>query len=264
MVIIKVLIFECRADSLTTAATHSPQRFLSQLSTVKGSSRGDSDRSIYEAPNFAGQDIWYGSSPPLFQAVECPDLETMEMFRNLHNLSGQITASLNGTLVLNEAELLEHVCKAERHIESLIHDRGDRRGATTTSDDESTIIQVRSAALAGAIYLYLFLRGISVDSSIFDWMVALLKEDFQSFDSVIGRLYPEEILFWILFVGRAAAVGRNERYWFCARLDVSRRDLMLSSWEEAKSVLGRFAWIEGPADSEYKELWEELDGTPRY
>jgi hypothetical protein len=242
---------------LTTAATHSPQRFQGELSRTKGSSLGINNR----AANPIGDDIWTGPMPALFQDFECPDLQTIEMFRNLHYLSDQITISMSRNNVQNDAKLMENIFKAEQRIELVIHHGG---GTTGLISDNSSITNVQSSALAGVIYVYLFLRDIPVDSSVFDWMVTLLKEGLQSDESVIGQIYPAEVLFWVLFVGRAAAVGRDERHWFCARLDVARRDLMLSSWEEAKGVLRRLAWIEGPGDSEFKELWEELDGTPRY
>lgn len=202
--------------------------------------------------------------PALFQGFECPDLQTIEMFRNLHYLSGKITISMSrNNNVQNDATLMENIFKAEQYVELIIHHGGGTTGTIGLSSGNSSITTVQSSALAGAIYVYFFLRDIPVDSSVFDWMATLLKEGFQWDESVIGQNIPAEVLFWVLFVGRAAAVGRDERHWFCAHLDRARRDLMLSCWEEAKGVLRRLAWIEGPRDSDFKELWEELDGTPR-
>jgi hypothetical protein len=255
-----ILILACSADSLATAATHSPQRFRGELSGTKGSSLGIGNR----AANPIGDDIQTGSMPALFEDFKCPDLQTVEMFRNLHYLSGQVTVSMSRNNVQDDAKLMENISKAEQYVELLIHHGGGKTGTIGLSSDNSSGTNVQSSALAGVIYVYLFLQDIPVDSPVFDWMVALLKEGFQWDESVIGQTYPAEVLFWILFVGRAAAVGRDERYWFCARLDMARRELMLNSWEEARGVLRRLAWIEGPEDSEFKELWEELDGTPRY
>jgi hypothetical protein len=254
-----ILILACSADSLATAATHSPPRFQGELSRTKGSSVGISNR----AANPTGDNIQTGSMPA-FEDFKCPDMQTVEMFRNLHYLSGQVTVSMSRSNIQDDAKLMEKISKAEQYVELLIHYGGGTAGTIGLSSDNSSSTNVQSSALAGAIYVYLFLQHIPVDSPVFDWMVTLLKESFQWDESVIGQPYPAEVLFWILFVGRAAAVGRDERYWFCARLDMARRDLKLKSWDQAKGVLRRFAWIEGPGDPEFKELWEELDGTPWY
>ncbi|KAE9377527.1 hypothetical protein N431DRAFT_478767 [Stipitochalara longipes BDJ] len=65
-----------------------------------------------------------------------------------------------------------------------------------------------------------------------------------------------DFIFWVTFVGAVAAKGRGERSWFVARVVRGAIECGISSWEEAKYVVGNFLWVEGMQE-EWRGVWEE-------
>jgi hypothetical protein len=65
-----------------------------------------------------------------------------------------------------------------------------------------------------------------------------------------------DFIVWVTFVGAAAAKGTRERAWFVARMVRGVMECGISSWEEAKCVLGEFLWVEGMQE-EWRRVWEE-------
>jgi uncharacterized membrane protein len=65
-----------------------------------------------------------------------------------------------------------------------------------------------------------------------------------------------DFILWVTFVGAVAAKGTRDRSWFVARLVRVVMECGISSWEEAKCVLGEILWIEGMQE-EWRRVWEE-------
>ena len=57
-------------------------------------------------------------------------------------------------------------------------------------------------------------------------------------------------------MGAVAANGARERAWFVARVVRGMMECGMSSWEDAKCVLGEFLWAEG-LQEEWRGIWEE-------
>jgi hypothetical protein len=80
---------------------------------------------------------------------------------------------------------------------------------------------------------------------VYDYLVHLLKQDFGNVARTYRQVFPRGVLFWIFFVAASSAEGRPEEWFFRQELAVSRQALRISTWEVAKFVLKKFAWVEG-------------------
>lgn len=188
------------------------------------------------------------------------------MFKDLQYLSAKIATSDNGFLMIDWSELADAICSAEKHIESLIHERIERVDTNEHNPEFASLvlehgntIPLMSYALSGSIYIYLFIRRIPIESSVFDWMVDLFQQDFERTEAAIHTLYSPEQLWWMLFVVGAASLGRRERSWILRKLNLGRGILRLNGWRQAKKVLEKVAWVEIAGELHGKALWEELD-----
>jgi len=86
---------------------------------------------------------------------------------------------------------------------------------------------------------------------------AILEADFEYFLASAPGL-----LFWVLFIGSAAAAGHVSRTWYLTRLASVGQHLQLSSWEDMKSLLKGFYYVDQVLDTPMKALWDEaLLGT---
>ena len=195
------------------------------------------------------------------------DWHTAKMFRDLRYLSGQVVATNNRALEPDQSETIDGICTTEKHIDSLIHERIERVDLNNHHRDFALLvlqhgnpIPVRSCAISGSIFVYLFLRRIPILSPIFDWMVGLMQQDFERTEATILATYRPEIIFWMLFIAGLASLGRRQRLWFRERLVRSRMVLELNCWMEAKDVLESLAWAETLGESSGRALWQELDG----
>jgi hypothetical protein len=65
----------------------------------------------------------------------------------------------------------------------------------------------------------------------------------------------QDFILWVTLVGAVVAKGTSDRAWFVARMARGVMECGISSWEEAKCVLGEFLWIEGMQE-EWGRVWE--------
>jgi hypothetical protein len=193
------------------------------------------------------------------------DWETTKMFRDLQHLSGQLAAKDSGTFVGDQAELIDSICTAEKHIDSLVHERIERIDPSEHNPEFAPLIleygnpiPVRACALSATIYVYLFLRRIPILSPVFDCMVEQVREDFGRTETIVHQLYPPELLFWLLFVAGSASLRRHERSWFRGKLARYRDILKLRRWNAARKLLEKQAWLETPGEFLGRALWEEM------
>jgi hypothetical protein len=196
------------------------------------------------------------------------DWDTTKMFRDLQYLSGQVLATNNRTLALDKSKIIDRICTTENHIDSLIHERIERVDVNNHHRDFAFLvllhgnpIPVRSCAISGSIFIYLFLRRIPILSPVFDWMVGLMQQDFERTEASILATYRPEIIFWMLYIAGLASLGRRQRLWFRGKLARCRMVLKLNCWREAKNILEKLAWAETLGESSGKALWQELDGS---
>lgn len=128
---------------------------------------------------------------------------------------------------------------------------------------QSSVLPSRSGICiqAGYVYLHLFLRRDELRGTSFDCFANQLKEELEKFQDAWRETFPPEFLFWLLFVGATAAIGRPESQWFMEDLYLSRERLMLKSWGEAKKWLGGVAWIDRWNESAHMDIWTHLGSS---
>jgi hypothetical protein len=159
----------------------------------------------------------------------------------------------NGTLQLEKADLHRSIYETENSVDTLmrvgVYEARTVHGVQTNSG---------CCTIAAYIYVYRSLRRIPYSSAVYDYMVRILKEDFENVSGTVREVFPKEVLFWVFFVGASAGKGRPEESYFRNALAVSRQVLSITTWEVAKFVLKKFAWIEGWNEEVDKELFNGL------
>ena len=190
------------------------------------------------------------------------------MFHDLQYLCEQATANDRCAIVGDQFELVNSICRTEKNIDSLIHERIERVDTSehhiefaNTVLEKGNTTTVGACARSATIFVYLFLRRIPIQSPVFDWMIDLLQQDFERTEHCIQQMYSPELLFWILFVAGTASLGRPKRVWFRSELAKNLGYLELNSWSAAKQVLEKLAWLETSGESLGRSLWEELEDT---
>ncbi|RFU29231.1 hypothetical protein B7463_g7088, partial [Scytalidium lignicola] len=71
----------------------------------------------------------------------------------------------------------------------------------------------------------------------------------------------KELFIWILFLGGGAATSTRDRTWFVARLGKALMEWQVCSWEDAKSLLMKFLWVEAIHADSGRDLWDEAQIT---
>jgi hypothetical protein len=205
-----------------------------------------------------------------FEAISQIDWDTTRMLMDLNHLSIKAIASERAWI---QPDFIENTLELQRIIDSLIHRRTDSTTSTISSTSSSSrelapptgdadlVVRVRICALAGFIYVYLFLLRTPVASTVFDWMVSSVKRDFESMEVVIREMYTPQLLFWIMYTAGCAGVGRAEREWFRDRVAEIRDSLGLQKWDDARETLGKLAWVDLSDQFSCFTLWQELVGA---
>jgi len=181
------------------------------------------------------------------------DPEVSSMFMELHYVSYLMEQNDSGTLTLEKADLHRSIFEAEKSVDMLV--RGGQYAARTINGVPSNSA---SCVIAAYIFVYRSLRRIPFASTLYDYMVRLLKEDIENVAGTVRQVFPSEVLFWIFFVGASAGKDRPEESYFKKQLAVSQQALMINTWEVAKFVLKKFAWVEGWNEEFDRELFNGL------
>jgi hypothetical protein len=110
------------------------------------------------------------------------------------------------------------------------------------------------------VFCYMILRLTPVRCSIYDPLVLRMK-------TYIDRMTPgqlferfsREFWFWaLLFVG-AASMGRSQLAYFKRITEQLCKLLHIHSWEEAKTTLQDFAWVDSICERHCKPFWDTLE-----
>jgi hypothetical protein len=172
------------------------------------------------------------------------------MFGTLHRVSFLVEQNDSGALELKKADIHRSIYEVERSVDTLM--RAGQYEARTVKGVPSNSA---CCIIAANIYVYRYLRRIPSTSTLYDYMVGLLRQDMESVASTVRQVFPREVLFWVYFVGTSASKGRPEEAYFQRELVVSRQVLMVKTWEVAKFVLKKFAWVEGWNEAVDEELF---------
>jgi hypothetical protein len=181
------------------------------------------------------------------------DPELSSMFVELHCVSYLVEQNDNGTFSLEKEDLHRSIYEAEKSVDTLL-----RGGSCTARTINGVLLNSGCCVIAAYIYVYRSLRRIPLTSTLYDYMVRLLKQDIESVAGTVRQIYPREVLLWIFFIGVSAGQGRREESYFKQELAASRQALMITTWEVAKFVLKKFAWVEGWNEEADKEMFNGL------
>lgn len=180
-----------------------------------------------------------------------------EMFDKLNNLSiliSDIHATLPEHAGDEKSSLSDKLGDTERYMHILIHSKFGN-----DSSVENPFFKWRAYPIAGNIFLSLYLRDIPLNSTVLDYLVAILQEALTETDAVRdASMYSPEALFWILVIGGVAALGRAQQQWFQIQAAKIRVSLGLSSWGDARQILKKFAFAGIRCESHCQALWDEL------
>lgn len=104
-------------------------------------------------------------------------------------------------------------------------------------------------------HLCLQFRGRAAGALMDGAMVQKMKSCLDIADS---NTAPTRTLFLaVIFLAGAAVGGTKDRVWFVARLAKAIMELQICSWEDAKSSLATFLWVDKIHEIPCRELWEE-------
>jgi len=181
------------------------------------------------------------------------DPEVSSMFVALHCVSFLVEQNDSGALAIEKADLHHSIYEVEKSVDALM--RSGQYEARTVKGVQS---HSGCCVIAAEIYVYRSLRRIPLTSRMYDYLVGLLKQDIENVASTLRQVFPREVLFWVFFVGASAAKGCPEEAAFQRALAVSRQALMINTWEVAKFVLKKFAWVEGWNEQADEELFNSL------
>jgi hypothetical protein len=89
-------------------------------------------------------------------------------------------------------------------------------------------------------------------------LASLLRKELSRLD--LGNVSYEEsrLLLWILVMGAIVTVGTLERLWFISTLGHVSGSLELESWQEMKSILATFLWLDMTNDVDGRDVWDEV------
>jgi hypothetical protein len=72
-----------------------------------------------------------------------------------------------------------------------------------------------------------------------------------------------ELLLWLSFMGGVLQLEYVNRQWYNAHIATTAAKLGLSKFDDVKTVLCRFLWIEWVHEKHCAELWEDVLGDPQ-
>lgn len=180
------------------------------------------------------------------------DAETSKMFLELRTLSYHIGAQQRHTTPINVGD---RVGEVRRYIIDRL---------TAAEQDAigwgSALSKITTCYIAGSIYLHYLLLKVPRESAPVSQALSHLRQALETtkFYAPHSSL-PGPLLFWVLFVACAAAKDGPESWWFFKELADCNSELEIASWEEAKEMLWRFAWVPYVGDEIGEQVWVEID-----
>jgi hypothetical protein len=115
-----------------------------------------------------------------------------------------------------------------------------------------------STRLTAEVYSLLCVYPYPRGHAPFGELASLLRKELSGLD--LGNVSYEEskLLLWILVMGAIVTVGALERLWFISTLRHVSGRLELESWQEMKSILTTFLWLDMTNDIDGSDVWDEV------
>ncbi|KFY40278.1 hypothetical protein V495_05502 [Pseudogymnoascus sp. VKM F-4514 (FW-929)] len=106
-----------------------------------------------------------------------------------------------------------------------------------------------------AVYILAFLRGLDMRVCEVPLLSDLARSVAQNHRG--SERVDKEVILWILFVGRSAALGEADDEWLLPKMAETARSLGIDSWEGACRVLATFPWVSDVHGRLGRELWDK-------
>jgi hypothetical protein len=97
------------------------------------------------------------------------------------------------------------------------------------------------------------------DSALFRSLTMQLKTALEESVDLRFFWHPySEVLMWVLYLGAYISKGQRERPWFIVHLSRGARLLKIKDWNEMRTILMQYFYIDRIYLRRYLEVWEEM------
>lgn len=104
-------------------------------------------------------------------------------------------------------------------------------------------------------YIMHFLRGVDRRIPNLPVLAKLARSSAQEYFARSKN--EEEVTFWLLFIGAGSVFENSDDAWLLPRLLMVAEPLGLLTWDDARSVLSKFPWVNVLHDRTGQELWHK-------
>lgn len=109
-------------------------------------------------------------------------------------------------------------------------------------------------------YIHMVLRQAPITSKVVEKLVNRVRLSLKILTpEELWVHFPPRFLLWVLMLAGAASVGHPEQFWLKEQLRELRLVLGLESWEDAKTILWQFAWVDQWCTKPCKKFWDQSD-----
>jgi Fungal specific transcription factor domain len=196
------------------------------------------------------------------------DEATAGLFHRLRQLSA-LANSMAGSQVSPEmrTKYTECIPLLERQLNASVWSmnlNNIRQHGSATRQKESIAVRTctRTLHCATLIFIYMVLRKTNPGSQIVEKVARRSKFSLKilTFEELWVH-FPPRFLLWALVVTNVASAGHADRLWLMQTLKALRDKLALDSWEAAKAILVKFAWVDHLCTRSASLIWKELDAV---
>lgn len=188
----------------------------------------------------------------------CDDVVTI--FHEIRHLCDEYSGKVQWKM--SEAErvtLSDNLWPVERRALTLM-------AKTDWADDQREISPSVSQAGAAAalIFVHYELRELEVNYRVYNKSVAKLQAALaETDDLLLTWTFAPEVLAWAMVTGAVVSWERPQRPWFIENLALVSQGLGIPDWESLKDVLRTFLYFESHRESQYVQVWEEVEAFLR-
>jgi hypothetical protein len=178
-----------------------------------------------------------------------------DLFTTLRYLAGYTALIFNhcqGVAIQSTGTLTDHRNAVQHRLLSLLPYPYDQCRKPIYQLYEST-------RLAAQMYSLLCVYPYPPGPAPFAELANLLRKELSRLDPETITEQESRLLLWILVMGAIMTVGTLDRYCFISALSTVSRQLQVESWQEMKSILASFLWLDMTNDIDGKDIWDELN-----
>jgi hypothetical protein len=116
-----------------------------------------------------------------------------------------------------------------------------------------------STRLAAQMYSLLCVYPYPPGPAPFGELAIRLRKELSSLNPKAITDQESRLLLWILVMGAIMTLGTLDRFYFISILSTVSSQLQIESWQEMKSILVAFLWLDMTNDIDGRDIWDELN-----